>query len=65
MIRHLNGRIRDAGLLNTSSILGLPEDPLLPQPVNRFLLVDVWHHIEDQSGYLARMKKLLKPAVRS
>jgi hypothetical protein len=23
--------------------------------------VNVWHHIENQAGYLARMKKLLKP----
>ena len=61
MIRHLNARVRDAGLLNVSPILAPPDDPLLPQPVNRFLIVDVWHHIDDQAGYLARMKKLLKP----
>ena len=61
MIRHLNGRIRDAGLLNVSSILAPPDDPLLPQSVNRFFIVDVWHHIEDQTGYLSLMKKLLKP----
>jgi ubiquinone/menaquinone biosynthesis C-methylase UbiE len=61
MIRHLHARVRDMTLLNVSPILALPDDPLLPQPVDRFLIVDVWHHIEDQGGYLARMKKLLKP----
>jgi ubiquinone/menaquinone biosynthesis C-methylase UbiE len=61
MVRHLNERIRDAGLLNVSTILARPDDPLLPQPVDRFLIVDVWHHIEDQAGYLARMKTQLKP----
>jgi ubiquinone/menaquinone biosynthesis C-methylase UbiE len=61
MIRHLHTRVRDMALLNVSPILALPDDPLLPQPVDRFLIVDVWHHIEDQSGYLERMKKLLKP----
>jgi ubiquinone/menaquinone biosynthesis C-methylase UbiE len=61
MIRHLNQRIRDARLLNVSTILALPDDPLLPRPVDRFLIVDVWHHIEDQAGYLALMKKLLQP----
>lgn len=61
MIRHLHARVRDAGLLNVSPILAPPDDPLLPQPVDRFLIVDVWHHIEDQAGYLARMKQLLKP----
>jgi ubiquinone/menaquinone biosynthesis C-methylase UbiE len=61
MIRHLHARIRDVKLLNVSPILAPPDDPLLPQPVDRFLFVNVWHHIEDQAGYLARMKKLLKP----
>lgn len=61
MIRHLNQRVRDAGLTNVSSILAPPDDPLIPQPVNRFLIVDVWHHVEDQAAYLARMKKLLEP----
>ena len=64
MIRHLNARVRDAGLTNVSAILAPPDDPLLPQQVDRFLIVDVWHHIEDQAGYLAKMKKLLKPGGR-
>ena len=40
MIRHLNRRVRDLGVLNVSSILAPPDDPLLPQPVDRFLIVD-------------------------
>jgi ubiquinone/menaquinone biosynthesis C-methylase UbiE len=61
MIRHLHERVRDAGLLNVSPILAKPDDPLLPQPVDRFLIVDVWHHVEDQPAYLAKMKARLKP----
>ena len=61
MIRHLNERVRDAGLLNVSTILAPPDDPLLPQPVDRFLLVDVWHHVEDHPAYLALMTSRLKP----
>jgi ubiquinone/menaquinone biosynthesis C-methylase UbiE len=61
MVRRMNQRIRDAKLLNVSTILAPPNDPLLPQPVDRFLFVDVWHHIEDRPGYLALMKRLLKP----
>jgi len=61
MIRHLNERVRDAGLLNVSTILARPDDPLLPQAVDRFVLVDVWHHIEDHPAYLALMKQRLKP----
>jgi len=61
MTRFLNERIAGAKLLNISTILAKPDDPLLPQPVDRFLIVDVWHHIDDQPGYLALMKKHLKP----
>jgi ubiquinone/menaquinone biosynthesis C-methylase UbiE len=61
MIRRMNQRIRDAKLLNVSTILATPNDPLLPQPVDRVLFVNVWHHIEDRPAYLALMKRLLKP----
>lgn len=61
MIRHLHARVRDAKLLNVVPILAPPDDPLLPESVDRFLIVDVWHHVEDQSKYLDHMKRLLKP----
>jgi ubiquinone/menaquinone biosynthesis C-methylase UbiE len=61
MIRRMNQRIRDAKLLNISTILAAPDDPLLPQPVDRFLFVNVWHHIPDRPVYLALMKRLLEP----
>ena len=61
MIRRMNQRIRDAKLLNVSTILAAPNDPLLPQPVDRFLFVNVWHHIEDRPGYLTLVRRLLKP----
>lgn len=61
MVRHLNQRIRDGGVLNISTILAPPDDPLLPQAVDRFVIVDVWHHVDDQPRYLALMKKLLRP----
>lgn len=63
MIRHINRRIRDTKAANVVSILAEPDDPLLPvRSVNRFFICNVWHHIEDQTKYLAAMKKLLKPA---
>jgi ubiquinone/menaquinone biosynthesis C-methylase UbiE len=61
MLRHLNARIRDGGVLNVSTILAPPDDPLLPRAVDRFVIVDVWHHIDDQPAYLAAMKNRLKP----
>jgi ubiquinone/menaquinone biosynthesis C-methylase UbiE len=61
MVRHLHARVRDLALPNLVPILAPPDDPLLPQPVDRFLVVNVWHHIDDQAGYLGIMRKSLKP----
>jgi arsenite methyltransferase len=62
MIRYLNRRVRDAGVRNVQTILAEPNDPLLPDAsVDRFVVVDTWHHIEKQAEYLALMKKMLKP----
>jgi ubiquinone/menaquinone biosynthesis C-methylase UbiE len=61
MIRHLHQRVRDMRLLNVSPILARADDPLLPEPVDRFLIVNVWHHIENQADYLALMRRHLKP----
>jgi ubiquinone/menaquinone biosynthesis C-methylase UbiE len=61
MLAHLEKRMRELKATNVTPILARPDDPLLPEPVDRFLIVDVWHHIEDQPGYLAVMKKHLEP----
>jgi ubiquinone/menaquinone biosynthesis C-methylase UbiE len=62
MIRYLNRRIRNAGLRNVHTVLSDPDDPLLPdRSIDRFVIVDTWHHIENQERYLALMKRLLKP----
>jgi len=62
MVRHLNKRVRDAGVDNVRSVLAAPDDPLLPDAsVDRFFVCDTWHHIEDQAKYLALMKKMLRP----
>jgi len=62
MVRYLNRRVRDAGLHNVQTILAEPNDPLLPDAsVDRFVVVDTWHHIEKPLEYLALMKRMLKP----
>jgi ubiquinone/menaquinone biosynthesis C-methylase UbiE len=62
MVRHLNRRVRDAGVPNVVSILSAPDDPLLPDAsVDRFFVCDTWHHIEDQAKYLTLMKRMLRP----
>jgi ubiquinone/menaquinone biosynthesis C-methylase UbiE len=62
MVRYLNRRARDAGIRNVQTILAEADDPLLPDAsVDRFVVVDTWHHIEKQAEYLALMKKMLRP----
>jgi SAM-dependent methyltransferase len=62
MVRHLNRRLRDAGLRNVVTVLSDPDDPLLPDAsVDRFVIVDTWHHVEDQAKYLGLLKRMLKP----
>jgi ubiquinone/menaquinone biosynthesis C-methylase UbiE len=61
LVRHLNRRLRDAGVRNVRVVLADFDDPLLPEPVNRFVVVDTWHHIDDQVGYLRRMRERLAP----
>src|SRR4029453_4493400 len=62
MVRHVNRRVRDAGIRNVVSVLAEPDDPLLPDAsVDRFVIVDTWHHIEDQAKYLGLMKRMLRP----
>ena len=62
MVRHLNRRLRDAGVRNVVPILSDPNDPLLPDAsVDRFVIVNTWHHVEDQAQYLGRLKRMLKP----
>ena len=62
MVRHLNRRLRDAGVRNVCTVLAEPNDPLLPDAsVDRFVVVNTWHHIERPADYLAAMKRALKP----
>jgi ubiquinone/menaquinone biosynthesis C-methylase UbiE len=62
MIRTLNHRLRDAGIRNVVPVLSEPDDPLLPDAsVDRFVIVDTWHHVEGRPAYLALLKRMLKP----
>ncbi len=62
MILHVNRRIREQKANNVVTLLADPDDPLLPdRSVNRFFFSDSWHHIDNQTKYLALMKRMLKP----
>ena len=61
MILHMNQRIRDMKLKNIVTVLSTPDDPLLSDgSIDRFFICDTWHHIQNQTQYLALMKKMLK-----
>ncbi len=62
MVRDLNRRVRDLGARNVVTVLADADDPLLSDAsVDRFVIVDTWHHIADQAKYLGLMKRMLKP----
>jgi ubiquinone/menaquinone biosynthesis C-methylase UbiE len=62
MLTHLETQARTAQLGNVQPILAAAADPGLPDgAVDRVFFCDVWHHIEDQAGYLERLKKALRP----
>ena len=62
MVRHLNRRLRDEAVRNVVSVLADPDDPLLPDDsVDRFVIVNTWHHVEARAGYLEKLKRMLRP----
>jgi arsenite methyltransferase len=65
MILHMNRRIRDLGLKNVVTVLSAPDDPLLADAsIDDFFICNTWHHVQNQTQYLALMKKMLKPGGR-
>ena len=62
MVRHLNRRIRDAGVRNVQTVLADPDDPLLPDAsLDRFVVVNTWHHIGQREDYARKLHDALKP----
>jgi ubiquinone/menaquinone biosynthesis C-methylase UbiE len=62
MILYMNRCIRDKKIKNVTTILSVPDDPLLTDAsINRFFICNTWHHVENRPRYIALMKKMLKP----
>jgi arsenite methyltransferase len=63
MLAHLESRANKAGLSNIDTILAPPDDPNLPAAsIDLVFFCDVWHHIDDQAGYLEKLKRALRPS---
>jgi ubiquinone/menaquinone biosynthesis C-methylase UbiE len=63
MLTHLARRATEAGLSHVTTVLAPPDDPQLPErSIDRVFVCDVWHHIEDQAAYLAKLRRALRPS---
>jgi ubiquinone/menaquinone biosynthesis C-methylase UbiE len=61
----LRERLGAARTLNVTPVLGLPDDPLLPDGAcDVVLIVDTYHHFPDGPAYLRRLRRALRPAAR-
>ena len=60
MVDYLNGRAKREGLGNLSSILGEPDNPKLPEPVDMVFICNTYHHIESRQSYFTALKKSLR-----
>jgi ubiquinone/menaquinone biosynthesis C-methylase UbiE len=62
MVRYLRERAHREQTPIVEARLGEPGDPkLAPASVDRVLIVDTWHHIEDRVAYGKKLAAALKP----
>jgi ubiquinone/menaquinone biosynthesis C-methylase UbiE len=65
MVGYLAKRAKKEALLNVVPVLALYEEPFLPKGrVDRVLIVDTYHHIDDRRAYFTRMRQALAPGGR-
>lgn len=62
LIEHIRERAAREGLPGIEPVLAAADDPRLPEAgVDRILIVDTWHHIDDRVAYLAKLARALRP----
>jgi SAM-dependent methyltransferase len=60
MVRFMAERSTREGLANAEARLVAPDDPgLEPASVDRVLIVNTWHHLDDRPAYAARLRAAL------
>ena len=64
MIAAITRRAQREGLSNVHPVLGLKNDPRIPQPVDAVLIVDAYHEVEDRVAMLTSLARSLKPQGR-
>jgi ubiquinone/menaquinone biosynthesis C-methylase UbiE len=62
MVEHVRERAKKAGLANVESRKVPYDDPeLAPASVDRVLIVNTWHHIDQRVQYTQKIARALKP----
>jgi SAM-dependent methyltransferase len=62
MVRYMRERATRDGTPNVEPRVAQPDDPgLAPASVDRILIVDTWHHIDDRPAYARKLAAALKP----
>ena len=62
MVKWLGERANREGLANVEALLGAKDDPrLAPSSVDRVLVVDTWHHVDDRPAFAKKLAAALKP----
>jgi ubiquinone/menaquinone biosynthesis C-methylase UbiE len=62
MVEYMKRRARHAGWGNVEALVVAPDDPGLPPGgVDRIVIVDTWHHIDDRPAYTAKLLRALRP----
>jgi cyclopropane fatty-acyl-phospholipid synthase-like methyltransferase len=63
MVEHLRARAAEEKLTQVDARLAAPDDPgLAPGSVDRIVIVNTWHHIDDRGNYSAKLRSALRPA---
>jgi ubiquinone/menaquinone biosynthesis C-methylase UbiE len=62
MVEYMKRRARQANLGNVEARVVASDDPgLPPNSVDRIVIVDTWHHIDDRGAYAAKLLRALRP----
>lgn len=64
-LRHIKRRAKREKLSNIRTILGKPDDPMLPQTsIDAVLLLKTYHEIAQPIAFLRRLRPALRPGAR-
>ena len=62
MVEYMKRRAAKDGWRNVEARVVAPDDPgLAPGTVDRIVVVDTWHHIDDRAAYTSKLLRALRP----